>query len=279
MAAARRRARWDALDPRASPAERRLARAVARSVASTLAGRGARAVVLGGSWARGDAHRESDIDLWVLGARLKDEVLWREPFMVTLRTTTERRERTRLRNPPYVGGSVPGWRVAVPLHDPDRIGRRLKAEARRFRWEAIAARCDRWVADQTVEWAEEAVKLVRSLATGNAATAAVQRDLLADHLGFVMAIHRRMFWDSENGFWERVGREVGGAWARDQRTALGIPRATLDEGCTAALALYAETARAVWSLLSTEQRAIVSNTCRVAGMPLAEAAGSRAAGT
>jgi Nucleotidyltransferase domain len=225
-------------------------------------------VVLGGSWARGDAHRESDVDLWVFGLESGNEVLWRPPFMVVIKRTREREERKRLRTPPYLGGSVPGWRAALPIHDPDGIARRLRAEAAAFRWEPVRATCERWIGEQIAEWAEEAIKLVRALGTGNEATAAVQRNLLAEYLGFVMAIHRRMFWDSENEFWERVGRRVGGAWARAQRRALGIPRGSVIGSCRAALELYGLTARAVWNDLNTEQRSVASNTCRVAGVEL-----------
>lgn len=262
---------WHARNPPATLAERRRARTVAEAVAADYSRRGATVVVLGGSWARGDAHRESDIDLWVFGLRAGNDVLWRAPFMVTVARTSERREAAKMRTPPYVGGSVPGWRAAIPLHDPKGIARRLKSQARAFRWESISKKCDRWVAEQVVGWAEEAVKLVRALATGNDATAAVQRDLLADHLGFVMAIHRRMFWDSENESWERISREIGGEWARAQRLALGIPRAGLERSCRAALSLYALTANVVGTQLTPEQRAIVSHTCRVAGLSLPHA--------
>lgn len=256
---------WRARNPPATLAERRHARTVAEAVAADYSRRGATVVVLGGSWARGDARRESDIDLWVFGLRAGNDVLWRAPFMVTVARTSERREAAKMRTPPYVGGSVPGWRAAIPLHDPKRIARQLQSQARAFRWGSISRKCDRWVAEQVVGWAEEVVKLVRALATGNDATAAVQRNLLADHLGFVMAIHRRMFWDSENESWERISRAIGGEWARAQRLALGIPRTGLEQSCRAALSLYALTANAVGTQLKPEQRAIVSHTCRVAG--------------
>lgn len=262
------RREWRVLDPPATRAERKRALSVAKAVAMAFAKRGAGAVALGGSWARGDAHRESDVDLWAFGLRSGNEVLWRPPFMVTVAKTSERREQTKMRTPPYIGGSVPGWKVALPLHDPGGIVRRLKSEARRFRWPSVSQKCDQWVAEQIVGWAEEAVKLVRALATGNDATAAVQRDLLADHLGFVMAIDRRLFWDSENESWERIGREVGGDWSNAQRLALGIPRASLEQSCRAALSLYALTARVGWNHLNAQQQAIVANTCRVVGLPL-----------
>jgi len=262
------RGRWRARNPPATGIDRHRARVVVEATASALMQRGAKAVVLAGSWARGDAHRESDIDLWVFGLPPGTEILWREPFMVTVAKTSEGSERRKLRSPPDVGGAVPGWRVAVPIRDPDRLAERLKTEAGAFRWTMISRRCDRWVAEQIVGWAEEAVKLVRALGAGNFTTAAVQRNLLADHLGFIMAIDRRVFWDSENEFWERIGRRVGGAWARAQRKALGTPSAGIEESCEAALALYALTAEAVWKRLDPQQRAIVSNTCRVAGRPL-----------
>lgn len=190
--------------------------------------------------------------------------------MVSVGWTTERGERRKLTHPPWVGGSVPGWRVAIPIYDPDGIARRLKSEARAFRWQRMSDQCDRWVGGQIAEWAEEAVKLVRALATGSWATAAVQRNLLADHLGFVMAIHQRMFWDSENEFWERIGHRIGGEWARAQSRALGVSRTTtLEQSCRGALLLYTLTAEKVWKKLSGPQRAIASNVGRVAGLPLA----------
>ena len=240
---------------------------MARSVAREYRDRGATSVVLGGSWARGDAHRESDLDVWVFGMRTGGDLLWRPPFMVVVDRRSVRAEERRLRTPPHIGGSVPGWRVARPLHDPHAIARRLRAEARRFQWSTVRPKCDRWVAEQVVRWAEEAIKLVRALATGNFATAAVQRNLLAEGLGFVIAIHRHWFWDSENEAWERIGRAVGGTWGAAQRAALGIPRGSVATSCQGALALYGATAEEIGPLLRPDERAIVANACRVAGVP------------
>jgi hypothetical protein len=259
--------RWQRLDPSARLRDRQNALRIAREVAAELVGRGAVAVVLGGSWARGDARRASDLDLWAFGLGRGNEILWRPPLMVTVDRTSVAEQRRRLCTPPFIGGSVPGWRSVRILHDPTGVADRLRREAQGFRWTRVSGACDRWVAGQVVAWAEEAVKLVRALATGNRATAAVQRNLLADHLGFVLAIHRRIFWDSENELWERIGREVGGEWAGAQRQALGVAPGGFEASCRGALSLYRATAAAVWPTLAAEQRSIVGRTLDVIGEP------------
>lgn len=262
------RSRWADLNPRATPAEYARARSVARSVAREYASGGATAVLWAGSWVRGDAHHGSDIDLWVLGARRGAEVRWRPPFMVCVSRTTAAAERKKLCDPRRLGGTVPGWRRARALYDPAGEAARLKSEAHSFRWTRIARRCDRWVAQSVVDWAEEAIKLVRALSEGQLQTACVQRNLLADALGFVMSIHARKFWDSENGFWERLGREVGGRWESAQRTALLGGPGHPERSCAAALTLYVETVRRTRRVLGPEQASIVAHACELIGQPL-----------
>jgi len=128
-----RSTRWRSLNPPARPSEYRRARSIARSLAQEFARKGATAVLLAGSWARGDAHRHSDLDLWVLGRKAPYLPLWREPLLVSVSRTSEAEERRKLREPPRIGGSVPGWRAAVPLYDPEGVAARLRAEARAFR--------------------------------------------------------------------------------------------------------------------------------------------------
>ena len=222
--------------------------------------------MLGGSWARGDARAASDIDLWAYGLARAVPERTVDGFLVVVDASGERAERVRLRRPPFFGAAVPGWRAARILYDPDGIARRLRTEARRFRWERVARACDRWVARELVGWAEDVVKLVRALADGHAATASVQRNLIANRMAPIVAAHRRIFWDSENGLWERVAAAVGGPWARAQRGALGVPNVRHAASCRAALLLYAETAREVAATLSPTQRAVVDFALRTAGL-------------
>lgn len=246
------RAEWSRLNPAATVEDQLRARQVFDGLAARLADRGALAVVLGGSWSRGEAHRASDIDVWVLGHRYGQTTLFREGFPIHIERTTSRIERARFRDPRRAGGCVPGWRAALPVYDPHGLAARLQEEARRFRWSAIGRACDRWVSDQVSGWAEEALKLVRALGEGHRETAAAQRNLLANGLVFVMAVHRRILWGSENGAWERAGRRVGGRWRVTQRAALGLDAVDFVSSARAALELYLRTAEAVRPVLRPE---------------------------
>jgi predicted nucleotidyltransferase len=252
---------WREINPRSTVADQLRGRVVFDTLARQYADRGAIAVVLAGSWARGEAHRASDIDMWVLGRRAGRSTLERDGFVVHVERTTERLERTRFREPRRVGGSVPGWRDALLVYDPKGVAAKLRAEARRFRWLRIAARCDRWVAEEITAYAEEVTKVVRALGNGSLETAAVQRNLLVDRLAVVMAVHRRILWGTENELWERVGRRIGGPWWAAQRKGLGVPRGDVTASCEAALELYRLTSRAVRRTLRPEQARVVAAAC------------------
>jgi hypothetical protein len=232
--------------------------------------RGTAAVLLAGSWARGDAHEASDIDLWVVGPRprRRHRILEREGRMVCVNYQTVAEARREMRNPGRLDGAVPGWRIALILRDRRGVATRLKAEARRFRWASLRRERDRYLADQLVGWAEEVAKLLRAMERGERETAAVQRNLLANQMAFLRLLPLERLWDTENGLWERAGKWAGPRFASAQRAALGTHGADWRESCEGALRLYALTARASRGVLRREQRRIVARTCRRCGYPI-----------
>jgi predicted nucleotidyltransferase len=260
--------RWRAVDPPATVADQLRARGVFDALARSFAQRGATAVVLAGSWARGEAHRFSDIDLWVLGRRAGRRTLFRDGFHVHITRTTASAELRRFTEPLRVGPTVAGWRSAFLVYDPHRVAAKLQREARRFRWSRLAPRCDRWVAGEVTELAEEAIKLIRAVGDGHASTAAVQRNLLAHQLTVIMAVHRRLLWATDTELWERVGPRMGRAWHTAQRAALAVPRGEVVGSGRAALELYRLTSDAVRRTLDPEQaRAVASVTALIEALP------------
>ncbi len=250
------RSRWLAHNPRATALEYADVLRVARGVAGEEIRRGAAAVVLAGSWARGDAHRDSDVDLWAVGRARGQDLRVVEGRIVSVARKTVADLRGELRSPRLAGCVVPAWRECRILADPRGVARRLKRRAARFRWAPLRAQCDRYVASAFTEWAEEAVKLTRLLAEGRNESAAVQRNLLVDAMAGLVAVELRLFYD-ENNLWERVGARMGPAWHRQQRRALGFGVGSFEESCAAALELYRSTAARLGPRLSPAQRRVV----------------------
>jgi len=261
--------------PRNPPADRAQHRSVVR-----LAGRladavdpdGGAAVLLSGSWARGEAHVRSDIDLWVVTETpplARHRMFQREGRMVSVKFSTPEEEHREMADPSHLDGAVPGWRAARILRDPRGVARRLKQEAERFRWSPLRPVIRKWAGDQLAESAEEVVKLVRALETGERESASVFRNVIANRMAFLRLLPLERWWRTENGLWESAGRRAGAAFRQTQRSALGTDGSTWQQSCDAALRLYSLTARANRRYLSAENRQVVEAACRLAGYPIA----------
>jgi hypothetical protein len=245
----------------------RRVRALAGLLAREHAARGARAVLLSGSWARGDARRHSDIDLWVIGARTLRTTRLRQGFLVSVRESTAASELRDMRKPGRAGQVVLAWREAIALSDPRGVAARLQRRARAFRWGPIARAADRYVASQLVEWSEEAVKLTRLMADGARETAAVQRNHLAIGMAGLVAVRMRLFYH-ETQLWEEVGARMDRGWHEAQRSALMVSNRNFESSCEAALELYRRTGRFARRCFTAPERTLIEHTCRAIGHPL-----------
>lgn len=240
---------------------------VASRLASELTEQGAQAVILGGSHARGDAHPESDIDLFVVGRGPSYRLERRGRFLVGVSWSTERQYRQSFRTPALAGGSVPFWRRALILRDPHGVAATLKQEALEWTWDSIDSRCDSWVAEELTGYAEEVHRLVGRLQLGHRQAAAVQRAVLAIRLAQILAVHDRILYETENVLWDLVAARMGDGWARAQAAALGLADEGFEETCRAALRLYVLAADSVRHLLDERQRPVVDHACALASQP------------
>lgn len=234
---------------------------VAWEAAREAAGSGAAAVFLVGSHARGEAHEDSDVDLYLIGDGPAYRLERRGGHLVSFswRTATEISLGMRTAEAAML---VPALRDAVVLHDPRGIGRRLKARAGSWSWDLIGAAGDRWVAAEVTGLAEEAHRLVGNVRRGNLLAAAAIRSVLALRLAGILAVDLRILCDTENRLWELVGRRMGPRWRRAQEAALGIGGEGLAESCNAALELFALAARRTRGHLDPRQLAVVDAACR-----------------
>ena len=240
-------------------------RDLAERLVPELVERGALAVALTGSHARGEATEASDLDLIVVGDGPAYMLEVREGVLVAQAWASEQEHRARLAHPGQVGSAVPGWSEAVILHDSDGVAARLQREAVGWTWEPHAEECDAWVADEVTGLAEEVHKLAAALQAGTTLTAAVQRDLLALRLAPILAVRLRLLYGSENLLWDRIGELMGADWRAAQAAAFSTGGESFEDSCAAALQLYRMAEERAAPLLDDRQAAVVGGAPGVAG--------------
>ena len=245
------------------PSDRPLS--VAREVADELARDGAEAVVLVGSHARGDAGPESDVDVHAVGpGDFSYRLERRGGLLVSVSSRPLGSYREAFREPGSVCAAVPGWREAIPLHDPEGIVASLIEEARAWTWGPLERRCGAWVAEEITSLAEEVHKLTSALHREDRQAGAIQRSILAVHLAPILAVHHRILYGSENALWDLVSNAMGEEWRQTQSRALGLGGEPLDETCRAALKLFGLSADEVKGLLDGRQKRVVRHACGLA---------------
>jgi hypothetical protein len=238
---------------------------IAQQMAEEMSANGAVATVLMGSHVRGEEHSGSDVDLTFIG---RDEDGWLErhgSHLVSVYWRSEDSVASGFSNPAVAGGLVPAWRQALVIHDLHGIATRLKQQAESWEWDSISSECDRWVAEQISSYAEEVHRLVGCLGLGNKLMAAVVRSVLATRLAMVLAVHQRLFYDTESKLWDLVGRRAGDRWTALQAKALGIGGEPFQTTCEASLELYALAVVQTKHLFNEIQHRVVEHACSVAG--------------
>lgn len=241
---------------------------ITRKVARALAKQGAKAVVLVGSYVRGDPHRESDIDLIVIGRGPYYRLERNAEYLLSISWRTVTQLRQVMSTPADAVGTVLGWRRAVILHDPTGVAKTLRLKASRWTWERVSRKCNPWVTEQITGYAEDVQKLIGGMRQKRPLVAAAYRCVLGTRLTEIMAVHHRLLYDGDHELFEKVGAVMGERWRRVQAVALGIEGATFEQSCQAAMELYAIAASEIPHLLDDRQYAVVAHACEAAGYRL-----------
>jgi len=221
------------------------------------------ALLLVGSFARGDAGPSSDVDLarHVAGDAQHGELqcsVTQDGRLVTLKTLCAAHEATALLEPGMAVWQVPTLRDAVVLFDRDGNAAGLIDQAKAFSWSKLDEAADRHVATEVAGYVEEALKVVGGLAEDRPGQIAYGVMGLVLGLAEVAVIHRRGFIVSENRIFDTALACMADhpAWCDAFRCAAGYDETGPEARGRAALLLYQRTVEIVGDLLEDGQRAL-----------------------
>jgi predicted nucleotidyltransferase len=242
-------------------------RGIVASLVERLAGEGARAVVLTGSVARGTAKPDSDVDLFAVGQGPAEQHEVVDGRLAGIHWFTSEDVRRRLSEPEQAPLAARAWRDALVLHDPDGVAAELQREARRWRWEDIAARADVWAREQLVGWAEYLPKLRRAVEEDRTLDASALAAETALKLAQIVAVANHVTAESENGFWESVAQSAAGSWRESFEQALGSRANSVRDAAEAAVRLFEFAAAGLEGRLDADEEAVLARALETARFP------------
>ncbi|MDI7275115.1 MAG: nucleotidyltransferase domain-containing protein [Anaerolineae bacterium] len=232
---------------------------------------GVKAIVLMGSYARGDSGPYSDFDL----TRVTEGDATHPPeshliggHLVVVSDAGPAQVEAWFTRPEVAANIMVGLRQARALVDRSGTFAAIQARARAFVWDAtMQERANAWASEQMVGWIEEAHKGLEGLLRGDIGRLLNARFGLSWGLSRVVQVQRGVLVSSENDSYDGVAEAIGrdSRWTRLRRTAFGVEddegqAPTLREQVIAGLRLYVETAVLLEGALLPREAELVAET-------------------
>ena len=228
------------------------------------------ALVLMGSYARGDAGLFSDVDLVRFHAQgvasgSAETHFTGGNFVVVSDAYPEQIE-DWFQDPEQASTTIAGLRSAQPLWDPDGFFSAIQARANAFTWDAkMQARADTWASSQMVGWIEEAQKGLAGLKTGHEGRLLNARFGLTWGMVKVLRVQSGILISGDNGAYPELITFIGpdSRWSVLSRRAFGMDGASALAGqVEAGLRLYAHTAELLAGILKPDDWRMVAEVVR-----------------
>lgn len=229
------------------------------------------ALVVMGSFARGDAGPFSDVDLVRFvredGGAATQTVFLGDQLVVVSSVTPERIDQW-FNEPQAAVEVVRGLQVARALLDRESFFANIQACARDFVWHAeLQAKADIWASAELVGLIEEVHKGLNGLAAADRGRLLNARFGLSWLLSRVVAVQRGVLLRGDNGIYDDLIDALGAdsTWICLRRVAWGIEDEVgmappLVEQVSAGLQLYVETARLLKAALQPEDAPKIHKT-------------------
>ena len=232
------------------------------------------AIILGGSQARGDATRYSDVDFMRFVRSAEDvrpkRYVYRDGRLVSIGTRTIEKYRAGLQDPEAVIFVVPSMREACILLDKEGEFARFQQEVRAFTWEPLQKRANEQAGTFLMLFSEYAHKVLGSLLMRDELALAAAVNELLYQMTLAVAIQRGVLIESGNSYFRQVEHSVGfgSSWTRYHLIVAGLEQTTTDksfieERALAALRLYQETLAIMRDALLPIHREVAEQTSQI----------------
>lgn len=226
-----------------------------------------------GSYARGQEHKYSDVDLDIYVSQLPENPYDRytlrywDDKLVSLKYTLLEEERAALTNPRRAIWAVPGLRRMQILLDKEGSIADLQQAAQKFEWSPLQPAADEFAAEEIMGNAEEVHKILNGLKKAHESTVLYATWGLVKNMLEAVAVQRGIMIISENRYFDLIQDTMGreSDWTRSFRLAWGLgPNGTqYQTRGAAALSLYHLTASMFDSLIPDKHRDVVNKTLQI----------------
>ena len=231
------------------------------------------AIVLMGSYARGNPGPFSDIDLVRFGDEHKklhpeDGSYLIDGHLVVVSSVNPTQVEEWFSRPEAAVNVITGLRGARSLIDRNGIFAAIQTRALKFEWDAaMQEEADVWASQQMVGWIEEVHKGLEGLRSGDIGRMLNARFGCSWGLSRVMCVHCGVLLSGDNAFYREVMETIGidSEWARLRGEAFGIQvgggkSLSLREQVIAGLRLYVVTAELLGGVLQTADEPLIMQT-------------------
>lgn len=236
------------------------------------------AVILHGSYVRGDALPVySDVDIVRIlqetaGQYEQKRFIYRDGYLLSISSRPLSVYRTRFMQPETAIFAIPGVREARILLDKDGAFHKLQQEAWQWRWEPLQDAANAYASQVMVAQTEIVLKLLRAFALHDLiALSEMITDLFAAVTDAV-AVQLGVLVRSGNTYFHQVQESMGpqSAWTRSHLRIAGVavPPLSLKERGKEALFLYEETARLLKPVIYPEHWDVIEQTIHTVKQPL-----------
>lgn len=229
-------------------------------------------IILGGSFARGEARPYSDVDI---ACFVRDAVkppqkrfFYRDGLLISIGAKTVAGIRADLTKPERAFLFTAGRRRV--LLDKDGSITQLMHEVDTFSWPPLQAEANTHASFYLLMAAELAHKVLNELVSGDELALSYATARLFSELTLIMAIQRGVLVKSDSTYYRQIEESVGldSAWTQYHRIGAGVDAVPVDVSPIVArgivtLCLYQETARLLWPILEPPQREVLEQTMKV----------------